>query len=170
MRFLFIQILLLLVTQARVACAIDGPLQISPLPSGWKLQYQGTNGIDFYSVTSRKEGSGVLMFSKWPPPSRPEDIPALVRKLADGFVMQAKNSPEFTLTSEKYEVQQFAGDHCKGNYAIFQIKSADGNNTGTLAVFMMSVDRQIWNGQFNGKMDDWVEALKLLKAITKKGY
>jgi len=110
------------------------------------------------------------MFSKWPPPSRPEDIPALVRKLADGFVMQAKNSPEFTLTSEKYEVQQFAGDHCKGNYAIFQIKSADGNNTGTLAVFMMSVDRQIWNGQFNGKMDDWVEALKLLKAITKKGY
>ena len=69
----------------------QGPLQISPLPPGWKLEYSGENGIDFYSVLPRPEGSGVLMFSRWPPASKPEDIPALVRKIADGFLESARS-------------------------------------------------------------------------------
>ena len=62
------------------------------------------------------------MFSRWPPPSKPEDIPALVRQLADGFVKEAKDSRKFALDREKYDVEQFAGDHCKGTCVVFQIK------------------------------------------------
>jgi serine/threonine protein kinase len=137
-----------------------GPLQVSPLPAGWKLKYDGTHGLDFYSLSPPQEGGGVLMFSRWPPPSKPEDIPALLRQIADGFVKGANISPGLVLSSEKYDIEQFAGDHCKGSYALFKIK-----NAGIQAMFMMSVDGQTWNGQFTGTPDDWREALGLLKAL-----
>ena len=107
------------------------------------------------------------MFSKWPPPSRPEDIPALVRKLADGFVKEARKSSGLNLTSEKYDIEEFTGDHCKGSCAAFEFKSGDTNRVQ--ALFVMSVDGQTWNGQFTGKPDDWRDALKLLKTVKKRG-
>ena len=72
----------------RALASAAGPLQIGPLPPGWKLQYNGStaNGTDNYVLTLSKPSSGVFLFSRWPPPSKPEDIPSLVREQADRFV------------------------------------------------------------------------------------
>jgi hypothetical protein len=143
-----------------------GPLSFQS-PADWKVEHKAPGGLDFYTVTGKTPDEGLLMFSQWPPPSRAEDIPALVQKLADGFREQAKKSSEFTLASEDYRVEQFAGEHCQGSYAAFQITSG-GSNT-VQAMFMMSVDGRVWNGQFTGPSDAWKQALVVLKSIKKNG-
>ncbi len=144
-----------------------GTLAIQP-PAGWNLEHRTAGGlVDFYALkTGSGEVEGLLMFSKWPPPNRTEEIPGIVRKLADGFLEEAKKSAEFTLSSEKYEIEQFAGDHCQGSYVTFQ--TASGGTDALQAMFMMSVDGEMWSGQFTGKPDHWTVALGLLKALKKK--
>ena len=92
------------------------PASNTALPPGWKLQYNGStaNGTDNYVLTLSKPGSGVFLFSRWPPPSKPEDIPSLVREQADRFVQRESNG--FALDSEKYQVEPFTGDHCSGAF------------------------------------------------------
>ncbi len=143
-----------------------GPLSFQ-LPADWKAEHKTSGGLDFYTVTAKTPDEGLLMFSQWPPPSRPEDIPALVQKLADGFREQAKKSSGFTLASEDYKFEKFAGEHCQGSYAVFQIPSG-GKNT-VQAIFMMSVDGRVWNGQFTGPSDAWKQVLVVLKSIKKNG-
>lgn len=133
------------------------------LPAGWHLEHNTPGGLDFYMLKTSPDGGGSLMFSKWPPRSGPKEIPALVRKLADGFVERSKDSTVYTLRSEKYEVEPFAGDHCQGSFARFRIASGDRDMLQVM--FMMTVEGQVWNGQFTGKPDDWSTALGLLKAL-----
>ncbi len=143
-----------------------GPLSFQS-PTDWKVEHKTPGGLDFYTVTGKTPDDGLLMFSQWPPPSRPEDIPALVQNLADGFRDQAKKSSEFALASEEYRVEQFAGEHCQGSFAAFEIAS-NGTNT-VQAMFMMSVDGRIWNGQFTGPLESWRQALTVLKSIKNNG-
>ncbi len=152
-----------------IGCSQEVPTENEVLvvepPTGWNLKHQTAEGLD-YSLTTDSEGNSLLMFSKWPPPSKPDEIPSLVQKLADGFLDKAKTSTEFSLVDERYEIEQFAGDQCRGSYAMFQLEIA---NTNTVQViFMMSVDGQVWNGQFTGPPERWIEALKLLMTIKKK--
>ena len=105
------------------------------------------------------------MFSKWPPRSRPEEIRDLVRTLADGFIEQAKGS--LTLISEKYEIEEFSGRQCKGSFVTFAFEIGDTHSVQ--AMFMMSIDGQIWNGQFTGTTEQWTEALDLLTSIKRNG-
>lgn len=136
-------------------------------PTDWTVEHQTPGGLDFYTVTASTPDEGLLMFSKWPPPSKPEDIPTLVQQLADGFLKEAKNLSEFTLASEEYDIEQFAGEQCQGSYATFQISSG-GTNT-LQAMFMMSVDGKIWNGQFTGAPDAWKQAITVLKSVKQGG-
>jgi hypothetical protein len=166
MRTLFPTIIalgLILVACSRTA---RGPLTFQS-PTGWKVEHQTPGGLDFYTVTGKTPDEGLLMFSQWPPPSSPEDTPALVQKLADGFLEQAKKSSKFTLTSEDYRVEQFAGENCQGNFAVFQVGS--GGRKTVQAMFMMSVAGRVWNGQFTGPPDAWKQALTVLKSIKKDG-
>ena len=144
----------------------SGPLSFQS-PKGWKVEYKTPGGLDFYTVTGKTPDEGLLMFSQWPPPSKPEDIPALVQKLADGFREQAKKSSEFTLTSAQYRVEEFVGTHCQGSYATFYVTSRGANTVQ--AMFMMSVGGRVWNGQFTGPVDAWKQALTVLKSIKKAG-
>ncbi len=166
MRCILSAMLMLAAARCPLAAAADGPLDV-PVPAGWKMEYQGTDGLDFYSVVPQPAGSGLLMFYKWPPPAKPEEIPALVRNLAGDFVAAVKKG-KAVLASEKCEVEGFVGAHCKGSYVVFRFKSEGVDGPQMHAVFMMSVDGLIWNGQFTGKPDDWAGALKLLNAIKKK--
>jgi hypothetical protein len=117
--------------------------------------------LDFYSVTTGGPGFGLLMFSRWPPQNSPDEIPDLVRKLADGFVERGK-SGKVNLASDAHRVESFGGEGCKGNYVVFQT-GTNGNSVS--AMFMMSVKGEIWNGQFTGNSDDWVKALHLLSSL-----
>ena len=147
---------------AGCSVADQGPLSIQP-PAGWKIGHQAREGLDFYTVTASAPGGGLLMVSRWPPPNQPAEIPALVGQLADGFLKIAKKSSEFTLAGEEYRIEQFAGGHCQGSSASFQIRSGRTNILQSL--FIMSVDGKIWNGQFTGPAESWSQALTALKNV-----
>lgn len=156
------------VTLMFVGCSptSKGPLSFQS-PAGWKVEHQTPGGLHFYSMTAGTPDGGLLMFSQWPPPSRPEEIPALVQKLADGFLDQAKKSSEFTLATHEYHVEQFTGSQCQGSYAVFQTSSGGTNVLQTM--FMMSVGDRVWNGQFTGPSNAWVQAIGVLKSVKKDG-
>ncbi len=143
-----------------------GPLSFQS-PARWKVEHQTPGGLHFYTVTAGTADGGLLMFSQWPPPSRPEEIPGLVQKLADGFLNKAKQSSEFTLVTQEYRVEQFTGPQCQGSYAVFQISSS-GTNV-LQAMFMMSVDGTVWSGQFTGPSNAWIQAIGVLKSVKKDG-
>jgi hypothetical protein len=157
---------LLLVGCSRTVPVGQGPLAVEPTP-GWQLQRTTTAGLEFYTLTKGSSGEGLLMFSKWPAPTKPDEIPGLLHKLADGFVEQAKKTTKFELSSDLYEIKEFAGAQCSGNYATFRFKSPNTNAIQTL--FMMSVDEEVWNGQFTGKPEQWPQTLKLLMSIKRNG-
>lgn len=143
-----------------------GPLSFQ-LPSGWKVERHAPGGLQFYTVTAGTPDAGLLMLSQWPPPSRPEEIPALVQKLAEGFLDQARQSSKFTLATQHYRVEQFTGSQCQGSYAVFQISNGGTNVLQTM--FMMSVDGRVWNGQFTGPSNAWLQAIGLLKSANRNG-
>src|SRR5262245_3993076 len=129
--------IVLMVAFISVSCSptSKGPLSFQS-PAGWKVEHQTPGSLDFYTVMAGTPGGGLLMFSQWPPASRPEEIPALVQKLADGFLDQAKKASEFTLTTHEYRVEQFTGSQCQGSYAVFQTSS--GGTIVMQTMFMMS--------------------------------
>jgi hypothetical protein len=146
--------------------ANKSPLSVQ-LPANWKAQHKISEGDDFYTITAKTRADGLLMFSTWPPASGPENIPALVKTLADEFLKEAKKSPELTLVSESYQVEQFGGGVCHGSYATLQFSRGGANILQ--AVFVMEVDGRIWNGQFTGPPDAWKQALTVLKDLKKNG-
>lgn len=144
----------------------QGPLSFQT-PVHWKAEYQPS--VDLYSVTAtnHKAEFCLLMFCRWPVPNRPEDAPSLVRTLANRFLKKAQHSTQLELASRKYRIQKFSGGECSGSYAIFRIKADHGIIFQT--VFAMSVNGSIWNGQFTGTSNNWVQALTVLKSVRKNG-
>ena len=140
----------------------NGPLKVRSLPEGWKLKYDDTKGINFYSIAPQPDGGGVLMFSRWSPGGKSSDVPAVVRQIADGYVEELKKLPGHGYKNGNYDLLPFAGEYCQGDYGVFKIA-----NTGSIQVmFAMSVNGQIWNGQFTGTPYDWHLSLELLKALS----
>jgi hypothetical protein len=135
----------------------EGPLEMS-IPAKWTLQYRAKS--DLYAVSTQVNGSGLLMFGKLPPRGKPGDIPALVRNLADRFV-----SHNLALASEKYDIESFASDHSQGSCAVFRMGRADTNLVQVM--FLMSVDGELWSGQFGGESEHWRQALDVLKTVRK---
>lgn len=105
------------------------------------------------------------MLSQWPPPTRPEEIPKVVQKLADSFLMQAKVTG-INVTSSKYRVENFNGAEGQGGYVGFQTSYAGKNTLQTM--FLMSVSNRVWNGQFMGTSNGWAQALTILKSVRKE--
>src|SRR5215831_12871885 len=114
----------------------NGPLSFQ-LPAGWKMKHKAAGGFDFYTVTVGTGDQALLMFSQWPAPSRPEDIPGLVQKLADAFRNEAKRS-SIALASQQCRMEQFAGSQCQGSCAVFQTSS--GSTKVLQKMFMMTLD------------------------------
>jgi hypothetical protein len=151
-----------------VGCSptIKGPLSFQP-PQDWKVAKE--SDPNFYSVTAKNPDEGLLMLSEWPLSARADEMPALVQQLADGFPKKASTSPEFTLSSQEHRVESFSGEQCQGSYATFQATSTASGKNILLAMFMVSVDGKIWNGQFTGTPDAWKQALNVLKGIKRSG-
>jgi hypothetical protein len=160
--------ILIAVALALVGCSPPGkgPLSFQS-PAGWKAEHQTPGGLHFYKVTAGTPDGGLLMFSQWPPLSKPEEIPALVRQIADGFLKQAQQASEFTLASREYRIEQFAGAQCQGSYAVFQ--AVTGGTNVLQSMFMMSVDGRVWNGQFTGPSNAWTQAITVLRSVRKNG-
>ena len=153
------------------AVASAGPLVVQ-CPQDWKLERK-TNSIntlsgryEFYSLM-RQSGEGLLMFSPWPPGGSSNDIPALVKELADRFVKDArKSTSKVKLTSDTYHIEQFDGDQCHGSFVLFEdIAPPHSAAPSVLAMFFIYVDGRLWNGQFTGSRDGWDQALPVLKSL-----
>ena len=135
--------------------------QLSP---GWKLQDEAPGGVHFYIVAANPPGEGSFMLSQWFQPTKPEEIPTVLRGIADGFVKQAKVSG-INVTSPKYQVENFNGAEGQGSYAVFQTSYAGKNTLQTW--FMVSIDGRVWNGEFLGSSNGWAQALTILKSVRK---
>jgi hypothetical protein len=148
--------------------AAAGSVFANPLtfevPTGWKSEHKSAG--DFYSLTAKAPNGGLLMFSPWPPPAKCEDIPALVRKLAEGFAQRAKEMTNVTFATYDFEIKQFSGSACNGSYAVFNFTPKNGTSL-VQSVFMMCIGDQVWNGQFTGPQDAWNQALGVLRSIKK---
>ena len=124
----------------------QNPLQLS-VPTGWTMEYRRSASSDFYSASPQVIG-GFLAFYRWPAGGKPEDIPAEVRKMADGLSESEKEQSDGKM-SEKYDLDSFAGGHCKGTYAAFRLSNTNANMV--LTVFMMNLEGQVWHGQFSAQ-------------------
>jgi hypothetical protein len=102
------------------------------------------------------------MFSKWPPLSKVEEIPELVRKLADGFATTAKQS-NLELATEKSASRNSLARAAREATPSFESKATAMKLS---RLYFMEVGGRIWNGQFTGTAEHWVEALEMLKSIS----
>lgn len=134
------------------------------VPATWNVDYQGDKGIQFYTVKRKDGDSALLMFSRWPVPGNVAQIPKQIKMLAEGFVSQAKNSKDFKLKTTEYKIEKIKGDAFTGSFVKF---SVEGGIVQTM--FMIGDEEGIWNGQFTGTKERWLEALEILKKLRYKG-
>ena len=133
-------------------------------PATWKVEFKGDKGIQFYTVTRKEGETALLMFSRWPAPGNVKQIPEQIEAMAKGFVGLAKDNKDIKLKTEKYKVEEIAGDTFSGSFVQFEI---EGGVTQTM--FMIGDAEGIWSGQFTGTKEQWAEALSILKKLKKNG-
>ena len=132
-------------------------------PPSWKVEFKGDKGMQFYTVTRKEGDTALLMFSRWPAPGNVKQIPELIEAMAKGFVGRAKDNKDIKLKTDKYKIEEIAGDTFSGSFVQFEV---DGGFTQTM--FMIGDTEGIWNGQFTGTKERWTEAVSILKKLKKK--
>lgn len=137
---------------------------IVEVPATWKVEFKGDKGIQFYTVTRKERDTALLMFSRWPVPGNVNQIPEQIEAMAKGFVGLAKDKNGFKLKTDKYKIEEIAGDTFSGSFVQFEI---DGGLIQTM--FMVGDAEGIWNGQFSGTKERWAEAVSILKKLEKNG-
>jgi hypothetical protein len=156
-----IAVLILMATTIAQAEEVKVPL-IVDAPSQWSVDFKGDKGIQFFTVKRIEAEPALLMFSRWPAPGNKDQIPKLVETIAKGFLDQAKMNPVIQLESEEYKNEKIEGVEFSGEYVSFAV------STGILqTMFMLSDGDGIWNGQFTGSKERWIEALEILKKLKK---
>ena len=120
--------------------------------------------MQFYTVTRKEGDTALLMFSRWPAPGNVNQIPEQIEGMAKGFVGMTKGNKDIKLKTDQYKIEEIAGDTFSGSFVQFEI---EGGVTQTM--FMIGDAEGIWNGQFTGTKERWVEALSILKKLKKKG-
>jgi opacity protein-like surface antigen len=143
----------LLAEEAKQALIVEAP-------ATWKVEFKGGEGWQLYTVTQKDNGA-FLEFSQSPGGAdNVNQIPEEIKVMAE----RAKDNKGFKLKSEKYTIEEIAGDTFSGSFVQFEI---EGGFTQTM--FMIGDAEGIWNGQFRGTKKQWAEALSLLKKLKKKG-
>jgi len=140
----------------------EGPLEVT-VSEKWQIRYKG-DGTQFYTVTRKEGETALLMFHRWPAPGNRDQIPVYLGQIADGFLKEAKNNPDFHLEKEGFVKEKIEGIEFTGEVVIFTIQGGMYQ-----AVFMLSNGDGIWNGQFSGSKERWLEALEILKGLKHKG-
>ena len=116
----------------------------------------------FFALTRPEEGNVILMFSRWPVSGGKNQIPDLVRELAEGFLLEAKKNEKIQLLEDDFQSEKLAGEEFAGEAAIFVIQEGICQ-----VMFMLSDGDGIWNGQFTGSKAMWIKAKAVLEGLTK---
>jgi hypothetical protein len=146
----------LLAEEAKQALIVEAP-------ATWKVEFKGDKGMQFYTVTRKEGDTALLMFSRWPTPGNVNQIPEQIETIAKGFVGMAKDNKDIKLKTDQYKIEEISGDTFSGSFVQFEI---EGGISQTM--FMIGDAEGIWNGQFTGTKERWVEALVILKKLKKK--
>ena len=137
---------------------------IVDVPPNWVVSYKGDNRTRFYTVKREGGDTALMMLSIWPVPGNISQIPEVIESMAKGFIVHAEKSKKFELLTTNYIVEEIHGDVFSGNFVQFSIKG------GILQTMFMIGDKDvIWNGQFTGTKERWIEAVDILKKIKKNG-
>lgn len=159
--FLPVTCLLLLVFVASSSVAKQWPLQI-PASNEWHIEYQH-RGVDFFSLSRPKGEKVIFMFSRWPAAGSSGQIPYFVRQIADSLLEKKKERASDPDQFDDYTVEEIAGDYFSGQAAVFTRDSAMVHT-----IFMVSDGDGIWNGQFSGSRDRWLEAVDILGGLQRQ--
>lgn len=136
--------------------------------SGWNIKYNGKDGVSFYSLTSSVPGSGLLMFSKVPSQLIALDEAEFLKSMAEGFQNKYKGKGSiFTLTKDTYDITEIETPYCKGKFVAFNLRNNTLNQTIVQTVFVLRLDGELWNGQFTGHEEEWLESISMLKTLKR---
>ena len=160
---LSVAVLSLLFTLSARADSSTGPLLIDD-PTDWTVKYDNSKGTQLYTLTRTQGENVILKFSHWQAPGTADQMPGFLEQMANKFLDIAKTNPKIKLETDTYRKGEFLGDPFSGNYVEFTIKGGMKQ-----VMFMFSDGNGIWNGQYAGSADGWMEAMETLKAIKKNG-
>jgi hypothetical protein len=132
------------------------------LPEGWKMTVEAEQQFHTFSIAS---GDGVMMFSKWPAPTKPKEIPKTLKVMADKFPELLKGRGG-ALKKDEAEIGEIKGSLFQGSFALFELKApAEGVQT----MFMVHDGKGgVFNGQFTGSAKAWEKGLELVKTTKLK--
>jgi hypothetical protein len=160
MKSIFLPALVSLVAAMPVHAA-ESPFEWQ-VPEGWKLTVD--EKIQFHSFKIGA-GDGVMMFSKWPAPTKPAEISKTLEDMAGKFAELVKTKG-VNLKKDEATFGEIKGVLFEGNYALFEMKMPEG----TVQTMYMVHDGKggVFNGQFTGKTADWEKGLEMVKRAKAK--
>jgi len=156
-----VAVLILLGLPAR-ADSSTGPLVVTPQSSDWTVKYKKDDSGEIYTLVPPAGQNILLTFSRWPAPGNADQMPGFLETMAAKFADMAQRNPRIQLDSPAYTKGEFLGYPFSGNYVEFTIKGGLKQ-----VLFMISEGNGIWNGQYIGPADGWLDAMEVLKAIKK---
>jgi hypothetical protein len=159
--FPVVALLILLGLPAR-ADSTTGPLVVTPPSSDWSVQYKKDTNGEVYTLVCPPGQNILLTFSRWPAPGDADQIPGFLETMAKKFAELAQRNPKIKLESTAYTSGEFIGYPFSGKYVEFTIKGGLKQ-----VLFMFSEGNGIWNGQYIGPADGWLDAMEVLKGIKK---
>ena len=135
-------------------------LRIQP-GSNWDLDLVTDEAIK-YLVLRKKKGKGdEVMIFDWPVDEKPESISETLKVIVDSFIEASRENPLLELKKKTPQISKMKGSAITGEVALFELKL-----DFCQAMFMFTDGRRIWNGQFAGEKKTWLEAQKVIEAMS----
>lgn len=135
-------------------------LRIQP-DSNWDLELVTDKAIKYLVLRKKRgEGNEVMIFD-WPVDEKPESIPGNLKVMVDSFIEAAQENPLLELKKKTAQISKMKGSAITGEVALFELKL-----DFCQAMFMFTDGRRIWNGQFTGEKKTWLEAQKVIEAMS----
>ncbi len=129
---------------------------VTPQSADWTVKYKKDDTSEIYTLVPPPAGQGILFtFSRWPAPGNADQMPGFLDTMAAKFAETAQRNPKIQLDSTNYTKGEFIGYPFSGNYVEFTIKGGLKQ-----VLFMFSEGSGIWNGQYIGPADGWLDAWK----------
>lgn len=159
---LSVAVSLILIGLPAHADSSTGPLVVTPQTADWTVKYQKDANGESYTLVPPAGQNILLTFSRWPAPGNADQMPGFLDQMAAKFADLAQRNPKIKLASTDFTQGEFIGDPFSGKYVEFTIKGGLKQ-----VLFMFSEGDGIWNGQYIGPADGWLDAMEVLKGIKK---
>jgi len=135
-------------------------LRIQP-GSNWDLDLVTDEAIKYLVLRKKRgEGNEVMIFD-WPVDEKPESISETLKVIVDSFIEASRENPLLELKKKTPQISKMKGSAITGEVALFELKL-----DFCQAMFMFTDGRRIWNGQFTGEKKTWLEAQKVIEAMS----